>query len=360
MGLEKIGMNWAQKTASWVKTAGKTSVWQTKPINSTQLQGLRFAPNLACDTVQLSNTSYLSESFVKSLTQIKGKDNLDTAIKIKDAILRRMGYKHPELLQVEKSSPLAQMNGLAAGWCNESGKMVLGSQVLNSPVGEELIPTLYHELDHMDKFIKLYKSTSEKKYYEIIAENIGGKQTPKINFDFFQRMSRDVDITDFDVCKYIKAAKKYEGAGFRLSEQHKYFNNPFEVSAYNLEAKIRNILGTSIRTPKDIFPKNYDSLVKALEKQGITDTLQQDEILFNLSEICKMKYIDKNLVTACSNVLKKSANTEEYESIRKVYMKIMGNYNEFVPIVQRAFLDTEAYINQGLLTIDDVVKHMAF
>ena len=41
-------------------------------------------------------------------------------------------------------------------------------------------------------------------------------------------------------------------------------------------------------------------------------------------------------------------------------MKIMGNYNEFVPIVQRAFLDTEAYINQGLLTIDDVVKHMAF
>lgn len=353
-------MNLAQRTASLVKTAGKNSVLQTKPITPTQIQGLCFAPNLVCDNVQLSNTSYLSESFVKSLTQIKGKDNLDTAIKIKDAILRRMGYKHPELLQVEKSSPLAQMNGFAAGWCNESGKMVLGSHVLSSPVGEELIPTLYHELDHMDKFIKLYKATGEKKYYEIIAENIGGKQTPKINFDFFQRMSRDVDITDFDVSKYIRAARKYEGIGFRLSKQYKYFNNPFEVSAYDLEAKIRNILGTSTITPKDIFPKNYDSLVKALEKQGITDTLQQDEILFNLSEICKMKYIDKNLVTACSNVLKKSASPEEYESIRNVYMKIMGNHKEFIPNVQRAFLNTEAYINQGLLSIDDVVNHMTF
>ena len=360
MGLEKIGMTLAERTASWVKAAGKTSVLQTKPINSTQLKGLRFAPNLACDTVQLSNTSYLSESFVKSLTQIEGKDNLDIAIKIKDAILRRMGYKHPELLQVEKASFLADINGIAGGWCNESGKMVLGSHVLNSPVGEELIPTLYHELDHMDKFIKLYKATGEKKYYEIIAENIGGKQTPKINFDFFQRMSKDVDIKDFDVSKYIRAARKYEGAGFRLSEQYKYFNNPFEVSAYDLEAKIKNILGTLSITPKDIFPKNYDSLLKTLEKQGITDTLQQDEILFNLSEICKMKYIDKNLVTACRNVLNKSASREDCESIRKVCMKTMENPKEFIPNIQRAFLDTEAYINQGLLTIDDVVNHMAF
>ena len=66
----------------------------------------------------------------------------------------------------------------------------------------------------MDKFIKLYKATGEKKYYEIIAENIGGKQTPKINFDFFQRMSRDVDITDFDVIKYIKAARNMKERGF--------------------------------------------------------------------------------------------------------------------------------------------------
>ena len=35
MGLEKIGMTLAQKTASWVKTASKTSVLQTKPINPT-------------------------------------------------------------------------------------------------------------------------------------------------------------------------------------------------------------------------------------------------------------------------------------------------------------------------------------
>lgn len=360
MGLEKVGMTLAQKTASWVKTAGKISVLQTKPINPTQLQGLRFANNLTYDTVQLSNTSYLSDSFVKSLTQIKGKDNLDTAVKIKDAILRKMGYNHPELLKIENAPALAQLNGLAGGWCNESGKMILGNQALNSSLSEELIPTLYHELDHMDKFIKLYKATGEKKYYEIIADNLAGKQTPKINFDFFQKMSKDVDISNFDINKYIKAAREYEGTGFRLSEQYRYFNNPFEVSAYNLESKIRNILNTSTLSPKEIFPKNYNSLIKALEKQGITDTLQQDEILFNLSEICKMKYIDKDLMTACRNLIKRTATPEESDKMRKACMKIMENPKEFIPNFQRAFLDVENYINKGLLTVDDVVSHMGF
>ena len=56
MGLEKIGMSLAQRTASWVKAAGKTSILP-KPINSTQLQGLRYAPNLACDTVSFGIAS---------------------------------------------------------------------------------------------------------------------------------------------------------------------------------------------------------------------------------------------------------------------------------------------------------------
>ena len=112
MGLEKIGMTLAQKTASWVKTASKTSVLQTKPINPTQLQGLRFANNLTCDTVQLSNTSYLSESFVKSLTQIKGKDRVETYSKIKDAILKKMGYTN-----INKSRSSKWFSKLILSWC---------------------------------------------------------------------------------------------------------------------------------------------------------------------------------------------------------------------------------------------------
>lgn len=93
-------MNFAQKTATWLKVAGKTSILQTKTIKPSELsQVLHSSPNLACDTIQLSKTSYLSDSFVKSLTQIKGKDSSDTAKQIINTILKKMGYKNPENLK---------------------------------------------------------------------------------------------------------------------------------------------------------------------------------------------------------------------------------------------------------------------
>ena len=55
MGLEKIGINLAQKTASWVKAAGKTGILQTKPINPVKLDGLHYSHNLTCDTVSLAS-----------------------------------------------------------------------------------------------------------------------------------------------------------------------------------------------------------------------------------------------------------------------------------------------------------------
>lgn len=99
MALGKLGLSLVKKTSAWVKAAGKTSILQTKPINPTKLQSL-----VACDTVQLSNTSYLSDSFVKSLTQIKGKDSSDTAKQVINSILKKIGYKHPEALKVEIDS----------------------------------------------------------------------------------------------------------------------------------------------------------------------------------------------------------------------------------------------------------------
>lgn len=56
MGLGKIGTSLAQKTASWVKAAGKTSVLQTKPINIGTIKKLRYSHNLTCDTVSLSQS----------------------------------------------------------------------------------------------------------------------------------------------------------------------------------------------------------------------------------------------------------------------------------------------------------------
>ena len=50
MSLGKIGMSLAQKTSAWVKAAGKTSVLQTKPIQTVNMRGLKY------DTLELKNT----------------------------------------------------------------------------------------------------------------------------------------------------------------------------------------------------------------------------------------------------------------------------------------------------------------
>lgn len=50
MGLEKLGMSLAQKTSAWLKACEKNSVLQTKPIKTTDIQGVKYKPELKTDT----------------------------------------------------------------------------------------------------------------------------------------------------------------------------------------------------------------------------------------------------------------------------------------------------------------------
>lgn len=50
MGLERLGTSFAQRTSGYLKSAGKTSILQTKPINSTELKGLKYTAEPKTDT----------------------------------------------------------------------------------------------------------------------------------------------------------------------------------------------------------------------------------------------------------------------------------------------------------------------
>lgn len=50
MGLEKIGMSLVQKTSTWAKASGKTSILQTNPMQTVNIRGLKS------DTLELKNT----------------------------------------------------------------------------------------------------------------------------------------------------------------------------------------------------------------------------------------------------------------------------------------------------------------
>ena len=50
MGLSKIALNLAERTASYAKMLGKSSILETKPISRVNVSGLKYSANLKADT----------------------------------------------------------------------------------------------------------------------------------------------------------------------------------------------------------------------------------------------------------------------------------------------------------------------
>ena len=50
MGLSKIALNLAERTASYAKILGKSSILETKPISRVNVSGLKYSANLKADT----------------------------------------------------------------------------------------------------------------------------------------------------------------------------------------------------------------------------------------------------------------------------------------------------------------------
>lgn len=359
---------------SLAKNTSKTSLFGLKPITQTKVQDLHFAPQLTCDSTQFSNTSYISEPFVKSLTKIKGKDNLDTTTQIINTILRKMGYNHPEALKIEQESPafiITKKLGITTGFLPELGSLYLSNHIINSPI-EQQIPLIYHEMDHLDKHVKIYKTIGEKTFQELLNEFI--KNSPfyeaitkcgilgnsAFNKDFYRKMSEGINIQNFDVKKWSKAFREYSGTSPRFIDQYKYYNNPLEISAYNLQSKINKILGLPTETTRDTFPKNFMSMINSLKRQGITDLQEQEMILQETINTCQLKYIDNRLI----GILKKKFTGEKItpEEIKLIQQSssdfqnnISSNLSKLACIIQKASLDAEQFINKGIFTSKGII-----
>lgn len=203
----------------------------TKPRS---FENLRFAPR---NTGDVFNTSYaqdyLSADFIKNLLNIKGKTQIETAAKIKDEILTAMKYKNPSALQIIEN-PLTRGTG---AFCPTTGKITF-SQIPESK--EDLIAMLYHELDHMDKIVKIYKAKGAESFEALLKTNLNKSKLRKLkrNNDFYATMSKDISIDNFNVNRYARALSKYRN--FNLDElygQFLYFHNPLEKDAYAIQKK---------------------------------------------------------------------------------------------------------------------------
>ena len=116
----------------------------------------------------------LNPEFLKGLLKIEGKTPLDTYTKIKDEILKAMGFKHPEALKVS----LTNSEDAIAEFMFKSGEIHICDTKLPK---EEIIATLRHELDHMEKFVKIYKSSGKETFAKAIIayRKLNGVKTPE-------------------------------------------------------------------------------------------------------------------------------------------------------------------------------------
>ena len=108
MGIQKLGITFAEQCAKYAKACGKTSVLQTKPIKPTQLKGLRFAENVIGDTFTHSKSTFKVPSTDKLKSLLKEQGMVDDFITDNNSLFLEELLKRFPIKQGEKTNKVVQ------------------------------------------------------------------------------------------------------------------------------------------------------------------------------------------------------------------------------------------------------------
>ena len=269
----------------------------TKPVTSPAFTARRLLTEPIVDTCCFTHVDKsLSPKLLKSLAAA-GKGNINLTMKVakmKDVLLRAMGYKHPEELKIvfrSKGSPMS--------YSPELGQIVITNGQYSV---EYFIAALRHELEHMDQFVKIYKTKGKdvflKSLIHLFQKNNPNKTKPDIekvrnsfNSKFYEIMAKDVSVEDFDAEKYYRAMLGYKGSSDGLSNAYRYHNNLLEKDAYDVTRKVLKALGKDPVVSSDVMPVNYKTLIKLLNDNGIAQQYHDGQ-LGMLHSIAEVKIIE--------------------------------------------------------------------
>ena len=341
----------------------------------------QFAPNfcgkniLTKPIVDTCSFTYsdktLEPKFLKRLLELDNKDigDLQKYTKIKDEMLRAMGYKHPEELGLTLG-----VNKTNAAYEVTQGKIHISDKTEMST--SMFIATLRHELEHFDQFIKLYKTMGEKAFLSAltsIAKRLNPNLKPSeinINFNksFYEIMSKDANTKNFDSEKYYKAMRNYTEFSFDASKAYKYYNNLLEKDAYSAERKILGSLGEEPVVSADAFQHNYKTLVRLMKANKVPAECQ-DNVLQVLRLAAQIKSIEtpenfKKIWRIWINKQKNIKIEPEEEAILKLsFDKVNETYCSQVTLKQiklnkECSKQVENWLRNGTWYFEDVLKEV--
>lgn len=326
------------KTINFERTPKNANLDNVKPNNSkTKLAVLgTLATGLAIGAAVLYNwkkgkgatlpannsdalsPSILSSKIVNKIKNLQG-DVLDRTTQIKNIFMKEMGYSEDTVKIVEKIAG----NG-EAGFCPLQCNIAVDINVFSQKTNGEIAGIIRHELDHMDKQVKLCKFMGIEKYKEFVVERYKG--TPEFidfvnksfNSDFYEKAMKNVNIDNFDFDLYYNALlEHYNPKLADFSDYSVYFNyskyrnNAFEKSAFSVQREVEKAFGINAKTNdiiEQVFPKldrQLDECVKSypcikFDKSMIFDCFLEKAII----------ECDATVKTAYGKMLSNSNNIE--------------------------------------------------
>ncbi len=200
---------------------------------------------------------------VSAIHALKGDavDNIDKILKI---LTDDMGIDIPVTKIIEDSDYTYAMCVVPANGQLQINESELLAKNLNT---KQVAAMLRHELEHLQTFSKLYKSLGAEEFNNILqiipAEMAGDLEGNQAVFskESWDKITQNTSTKGFDVEKYKKSYIDYMDtlnsqlniAGFydAFVYQTRYYGNPLEVEAYDVENVFEKALGVSTNKNKE-------------------------------------------------------------------------------------------------------------
>ena len=306
----------------------------------------------------------LTSEFLKGLLKIEEKTPLETYTRIKDEMLKALGYKNPEtiILEFSKSSTHSEYE-------IRTGKLKLGKRNISK---ERLIASLRHEIEHMLQFVKIYKTKGKDGFAKALLayrknNNIKTSENiediiEQINIKFYDAMAKNTSIINFDAEKYYRAMCEYKENDGSFENGYKYYNNLLEKDAYAITKKILKSLGQDCTTAADVFPANYEEMIRVLKSNNVHKYFYESILNFletaaQIQEKVKPTGLKRflQLYTDASNGIE-LADTDKHWT-EKLLKKISSD-NFIKEIGQKPHQQVETWLKERKYTVEDLIKDL--
>lgn len=257
---------------------------------------------------------YQNKEVVEQIKNLKGS-TVEVAEQSRNIFLKEMGF-NPELVEVKQISQLEQgFNDFGLAFEPVSGRIHIspnykGNNLLTSVA-------IRHELDHFQLFADLCKSMGIENFRKMLLVKYPQATPEMFNAEFWNKAIQSAKVlSPAEVARYTKAFKEYELPGLfndSIFIKVKYFGNPIETRAYDIQASIGKSLGLKANDIAEatVMSRISRRMVSAIEKleQKTGKAIDEDylEKMMN-AEMLKVQGNEIDPIAILNNVLKKLEN----------------------------------------------------